>query len=486
MFKKSVAVFRRNKAYYLTAFAVCAAVFAYFYALNRLTGLHDDDYHFKFVFLDFNPTPFDRRVESLGDIFLSIKNYYFISGGRVTAHFLSYLMLFIGKPFFNVVNALMFVLLGLLILFNTRGKSERRSLPGVALLVVIYVLLWLLIPAMGETVFWVSGATNYLWMACLSLAFLLRYVNYYRGESRLRENAATTVAMFIFGVFAGITNENSGGAVLYVLFLYFLMYKQDKRHIPKWAYSGVAGLVSGIIFLLTAPGNMHRAANIEQGKLVNFFNSIYKLYYVFAVLREGPVYLVILVGIIISVIILKSRGAKEAKSVINISLAYLVGGLLSMFVLLLTPEYSDRPYFFGIVLLIVSFVFAADRFMMSEVRSETKGKPKPAAIVAGAASLIAVSFCVSSMHAAYKEYVIMDKFNKYEYACFESAKKRGETEVTIDRIMYYESDRNINYTVKNVTPDANAYINLWLARYYGFEKVLCWREIYSPAELGIE
>ncbi len=485
MIKKAWESFRENKSYYIGIFVVCAAVFAFFYTLNRLTGMHDDDYHFKFVFFDFNPTAYDRRVENLSDIFLSVKNYYILSGGRVVAHFLTYLMLFIGKPFFNVINSLVFVLLGLLVLFIIRGKLGRRNFSSAALLIIIYALFWFLFPAMGETVFWLSGATNYLWMACLCLSFMLPYVRYYRGESRLRDNAAAVVLMFVFGIFAGVTNENTGGAVLYILFIYFLMCRKDKLRIPKWAVSGIVGLVLGITFLVAAPGNAHRAANIEQGSAINFFNSIYKLYYVVSVLRDGTIYLVLAVLLLTVVIIFKSRASEAAKAVTNRSLAFLIGGLMSSFVLLLTPEYNDRAYLFGILLVIVSFLIAADQLVAASIGSSVRKKSLPPKIVLYISTAAVFVFCSLSMRSVFLEFVVMDKFNRYEYTCFEKAKTDGKTEVTIDRIMYRESDYNINDFVKNIGPSDDDYINLWLARYYGFDKVHCGKEINSLEELGL-
>ena len=219
--------------------------------------------------------------------------------------------------------------------------------------------------------------------------------------------------------------------------------------------------------------------------MINFFNSIYKLHYVLSVLRDGSVYLILVVLVLTVVLLLKSRGSKAARVVINRTLAFLIGGLLSVFVLAMTPEYNDRAYFFGIVLLIVSFIAIADPVVMSAIHSDVKKKALPLKIILSASAATLAVFCSLSMRAVFHEYVVMDKFNRYEYACFEKAKAAGKTEVTIDRIMYRKSDYNINDYVKNVGPADDAYINQWLARYYGFEKVHSGKEIYSLKALGL-
>lgn len=223
---------KSKRAYYIASTAVCLCVFAAIYALNRMTPLHDDDYHFCFVFYDLLPVEYDRRVAGIADILLSVRNYYLLSGGRAVSHFLVYLMLFIGKGLFNVVNSLMFVALGLLITFCVRPAQSRRRLSNALLLAAVYGALWLFLPMVGETVFWLSGAVNYLWMACIDLAFLLCYINYARSPSPHRRPVLRAALMLPFGVLAGATNENSGGAVLLILFVYFLICKKIRLKSP--------------------------------------------------------------------------------------------------------------------------------------------------------------------------------------------------------------------------------------------------------------
>lgn len=478
MAAKFIRSFKENKTYYILMFLICAAIFAVIYAINCLTGLHDDDYHFHFVFYDFNPTTYDKRVEGLADIFTSIKNYYFISGGRVVSHFLTYLMIFIGKPFFNVINSIIFIMQGLLLTFIVRGKAVRKSLATPALLILVYAMLWFSLPVPGETVFWISGSINYLWTACTCLAFLLRYINYYRGESLLKNNALCAVAMFIFGVFAGLTNENTGGTVLFILFVYFIMCIKGKLKIPAWAYTGVVGLIGGTAFLLTAPGNSNRAQNVEMGSLVS--GDIRKLLYILSYIMRNASLAILLTMVLLAIIIFIRKNDADRK-VLNLTFLYLAGGLLSIFVLILTPEFQNRPMFFGTVLVVLSFAKAADGVgdCLINIKKSSLGK-----LLSGAAAGFACIIFAISLGSVCKEYKVMDEFNRYEKSVYTEAQKNDEKEVTMDRFVYSQRTRyNINACIYNIGKDQDAYLNQWLAKYYGFEKVYTGDVIHSLDEL---
>ena len=448
-------------------FAVCAAVFAVLLVLNRLTGLHDDDYHFSFVFYDLKPVAGDRRVESIADIFLSVKNYYLLSGGRVVSHFLVYLMLFIGKQAFNIINSLVFVAFGLLLL---KTVCVKKSLAAPALLIIIYSALWLFLPMAGETLFWVSGSINYLWMACVDLAFMLCYINYAQGRSRLKNNAFCALLMFVFGTLAGATNENSGGAVLLILFAYFIMCKRDKIKIPAWAYSGVAGMVIGIIVLVAAPGNRNRAANVEDGRaLIGLSNVADKSAYILGFITEKIAYVILgIVVVMVLILIIKKNDAQKRR--LNLILIYLGAGIASMLVLALTPEYLDRPFFFGVTLTVLSF--ACSLTYLGEIISE-KAPANAAGAVKGAACLAALAAMAVSMRGVYSEFVIAEKFSSYQRSSFSAAAQRGESTAAIEQFNYECSTYCLSYRVKNISASPEDYINQWLARYYGFEKVYC-------------
>ena len=65
----------------------------------------------------------------------------------------------IPKGLFNIINSLIYVLIGLLINVLVSGKKAFLKPSHLSL---TFLLMWFFLPGMGSTVLWVSGATNYL------------------------------------------------------------------------------------------------------------------------------------------------------------------------------------------------------------------------------------------------------------------------------------------------------------------------------------
>ena len=133
--------------------AALALYFLFFLGLNVLTPLASDDYRYAFSFAT------GERITSFWQIFPSLYEHYFVMHGRTAVHFFTQLMMLLGKPVFNVLNAAVstLLLLGLYRLAVGRGEKNPTVLLGLS------ALLFLFMPAFGQTMLWLDGACNYLW-----------------------------------------------------------------------------------------------------------------------------------------------------------------------------------------------------------------------------------------------------------------------------------------------------------------------------------
>ena len=88
------------------------------------------------------------------------------------------------------------------------------------------------------------------------LSFMLPYRMYAaNGADSVKDSWKSAVLMGLFGLFAGCTNENTGGGVVLICTLFILFYKIKGFKIPKWSWIGVITAVCGVVLLLAAPGN---------------------------------------------------------------------------------------------------------------------------------------------------------------------------------------------------------------------------------------
>ena len=258
-------------------------IFSTFYILNSLIPrAFGDDYLYAFVWQGhsmFIPLTEDAvRISSLKDIFVSQWSHYFTWSGRAVSHTIIQLFLWLGKPVFNICNAAVSVLLIMEIYWCAhKGKISTQFNAG--MVCCIAFMLWAFTPGFSGVFLWISGACNYLWTAVFLLAFLLPYIRkYYAFEDKLTENVFFAFLMFLMGVIAGWSNENSICWVI-MLLLVFLFVNRRRKEMESWMFTGLAGLITGYALLMFAPGNIARLhveltnLNAEIGPFMSWFNT---------------------------------------------------------------------------------------------------------------------------------------------------------------------------------------------------------------------
>lgn len=239
---------------------VAAFIFTAFFLLNCKMGYINDDYTYSFIFdnwrIPINPV----RVSSLRDIFKSMYNHYMIWGGRIPVHVAVQLFLMINKIFFNVCNSLMVVLLGTLIYFHANYEKRRNLF----LFTAIYTLIWFFIPAANETMIFLTGSINYLWVSVYILLFLIPYRVSFSNERPFRHTTLLIALMIPAGFLAGWSNEPGGGAALLIAAVFLLFGYKKTQKAPVWGLCGLFSVTAGLMVLVLAPGYRQKADNLYQ------------------------------------------------------------------------------------------------------------------------------------------------------------------------------------------------------------------------------
>ena len=250
-------------------FTALAGIFLFLYFFNILHPMSfGDDYLYSFIWQGqpmYKPLPENAvRVSSWHDLFVSQWSHYLTWSGRAVAHVLIQFFLWIGKGAFNFFNALAGLLLIVEIYWCIhKGTVTFNFNPKV--LFWIFFVLWAFSPGFTPVFFWLTGACNYLWTSLLLLGFMIPYIQKYYGYKEVIKSSHTFgLLMFVLGVFAGWTNENSVCWII-VLLLFFVFVCRKNGNVETWMYVGIAGLIAGYTLLMLAPGNVARL-QAEQGK----------------------------------------------------------------------------------------------------------------------------------------------------------------------------------------------------------------------------
>ncbi len=202
------------------------------------------------------------EANSFFDLFVQEYNHYMEHIGRSIAHILLRIFLFIGnKLVFDVVAALVFVLISILIYINV----DHRKKYDIRLYLAISVLMWLFDPTISNSVFWETGACNYMFTGCIVMAFITCFR--LTVSNREVKGLSFSIGMFFFGLAAGWCNENTSGAViLFILIEIFVSWSKKKSFstVPLWMVSSLIGCIAGFMIMILSPGNFSRAAAAEE------------------------------------------------------------------------------------------------------------------------------------------------------------------------------------------------------------------------------
>ena len=417
---------------------------------NFKTPLVSDDYDYLYIF---NGTLEDstHRVESISDIFVSLKDHYKWFNGRLVDHFFVQLMMLCGKGVFNVINSVFYLLLGAVIYFLANGREK----PRLGLFVFIEFLLFFFPSVWGETFLWLAGSCNYLWSALIALSYLLVFRMRLDSDSPKR-GVAAAVPMFLFGFLAGWTNENLAPAVIASSVLFLILFKLCKIKLPVWGFTGLAGNILGFLPLINYSIVSLKNDNTSSlSFLSGFAGKLYPITVSF--LKESAVLsavCVILFFTACSFISFKSRKT-------GIIFIFTVFSFISLYICAAAKAYESRNFFFSQIALIVSAAVAASGidYSVPALRKAAVG-----------AFCIMFTAAVPGILNAYFEIKTFDALWNSRVQYIEQQKQIGNKELVFE--IFEPEDRHCAvYKLRDIVRQAEGWPNISMAKYYGVEKI---------------
>ena len=436
-------------------FLILLLTFGMMYVLNSNTHFTSDDFRYNFMYESFMPTDGVQRISSFSDIFKSMYNHYFMWGGRITAHTLVQFFLMFDKQFFNIINSIAFVGLALLIYFHS-NNSKKLNIP---LLLGIVLSLWFFIPQFGLTVLWVSGAGNYLWCTIIILLFLLPYRKYIENIYSFKDNTLNLVLMFIIGVFAGLTNENTGGAMILLTMLFIGYYKIKNIKIPNWAISGFVSSCIGFGLLFFAPGNNARKEHLVN-KTVDIVKNIGNVFGTSFTLMFG---ITILLLIVLAFLLITNNNIQLISKTITISFMYILSALAGIIVLIVSPQIPARTWFGPIIFIIIA---------IGNIYSNVYINSKSLNIILSTFLVLFTIKFINSYSIAYKD--IHKTYNSIntQISTINTEKENGNLDIEVKNIPSPQSEYNAFRGSRYISDDKESWLNKWMAKYYGVNSIV--------------
>ncbi len=331
-----------------------------FLIMNLLTPIFGDDYAYAFIWDGAQNGNFQNnigklyRVESFGDIITSQWSHYMTWGGRTVAHCLVQFFVWQGKILFDIMNALIYALLALLIYFFSTGRFSLQNLDGKIFLWIFFAM-WFCLPELFQTAFWLTGSCNYLWMSVLQLLFLVPFVKKFWSKSLVPSSQFLVPIMAIVGLLAGWSNE-SGGAITIMLTFFAMIYFWRQKKFERWMLAGFIGLLVGYALLMLAPGNVQR----YFVDLTEDAPPLYSAQMFLDNLDEGMFPLLFYDALLFLPIIGYFARGKKSVQATQFILMFTFAAMFLPVILMFAPESPVRAAFLSPVLLIIASVVAIE------------------------------------------------------------------------------------------------------------------------------
>lgn len=306
--------------------------------LNFLTPLIADDIEYMY------------KTHNFFTILQDEYHQYLTWTGRSVVHIIARIFLLMPKTVFNFVNPLIYLCLTYLIYqISIKDKTQFYILKYL----LINILIWLFIPAFGETLLWETGSANYLWGGTIILSFITIYHHYYQNSKELLNNSwLNLIVVTIIGILAGWCNENTSGGAIIIIVGYIILIYKNKQPLKLWMFSGLIGSFLGLFVMVSAPGNKIRSAYFARSSWSFPHKLIDGMAVITKTLTDNSWTLFILIAILLALGIFYQMDNQH----ILLFFLYTFAGLATIYVLVLSPSGLTwgRSFFGGSLFIIIA------------------------------------------------------------------------------------------------------------------------------------
>lgn len=417
-------------------------IFISMLALNFLTPLLADDYSYGLNLAN-------KKLTGIIDIYNYQIWHYFNWGGRTIAHTFAQTLLIFPKAIFNIVNSIIYTCLVYLIYLhgklNRREKNSRNSY----LILLIHLILWFIIPVFGQSFIWLIGSCNYLWTTMIVVYFLLLF------RKNEKENKwYKIIIMFLIGILAGWTNENTSAGLIVILFSTLIIDKitTKKWNLTKTKVAGIVGSLIGFVLMICAPGNYVRNAAFKD----DTFIIIKFIKRAIDITGNAEIYILPLIIAIIILISLKIYHKKKIEKEVT---PFILGGFAATYSMVASPQFPERSWTGVIVYLIIALVILVYDF--EKIHRIYKF------ILVDLCIILSIIFIGEYLNAARDINNLRNTWNEREKIIEKSNKNQ------IFKFYRYETTNNKNpsYGLSDIGNDYKVWPNSSIAKYYGIKGI---------------
>lgn len=421
------------------------------YIITCLTPKIADDFAWGYVSKTGEP------ITNINQIFVSMKNFYMTQNGRIFGEFYIQLFTLLGKPIFNICNAVVYTLVIYLIYKICNPNKDINNM----VYIFIHLILWFFVPHYGQVVFWFSGACNYLWLSLPILIMILCFRMHSLDINKLKDTIFNMILLFILGIVSGWSNENSSAGMIVIMFIYIIYFKKYKIQIHKWNISALIGAIIGFSFQILSPGNFSRLENTSSQIHTSIIFRFFMITYFGFMFITG---LLIILNIIFVISINKNKQYKN--KIISNNIIFLFGAFITTYSMMASPTMPERTWYMVVVYLTIAIGIC---FNSIDLKNET--------ILCKISILISIisilCFIVMALDTCICSYKLTKQTNEREKYII-SEKEKGNLDIVVEEIKFkypFLANHHALYGLSDITQDTQYFINQGVTKYYGINSI---------------
>ncbi len=429
----------KNKKALIVIFAF---IFILMFGCNMYTEKIADDFLYHFSYST------GERIDSVIDIFPSMKAHAETMNGRLVAHFFVQLFEMLPKWIFNIVNAGLFTGMIAFIYYIASDKKNNNTL-----LFSIFGALWVFTPAFGQVYLWLDGACNYMWPAFFGFIYLIPFIDDFVNNKPVK-NIWLKIAIVIYAFPMGAFSENGSIAFIFMsVLLQIASAIVHKRKITWWGVASVITASVGFYTMISAPGT-------AKNKLGNWSFAFFKDNFI-VILEKFRILEILLICfcVLLTIACLK----KVRKERIWLAIIIFLGSLASNFSLIAASYYVERSMVFCTILLV-----AANAVLFQDVfHTEHKTLVCTSAAILALYTLFFVCIGVNDIYNTGSQ---MKSNVEYILAC----KEEGILDIKVPMFNVHTKYSATDDLFYLSTDDPNAWTNKSMAEYFEINSIVAY------------
>lgn len=346
----------KNKKTNLICGILLAITAVIFYLANHFAEFEMDDLWYATNLVTGEP------LNSIKDVWQSQVWHFFNWGGRSMAHGQLQLLLMWGETAANIAN--MLALTTLICLILKHANVAKTTLPQLSLAIagflIIFNINWY------QTLFWESGACNYLFMTTWILLFMYPYMKSLDIADDDKQTGDTKaprlIALWILplGLIAGWSNENMGPTAFLATLAIIIITKKKTNKLIPWQIEGAIASLIGSALCILAPGNSVRvieAASTDTSKSI-LWRAFIRCYET----TNGLLYYLAIPLLVLGILTFVYVGILGKKIELT-QILFTCMAIVSWGAMILSPHYPDRASFGSMIFMLIPAIYLLSRIL---------------------------------------------------------------------------------------------------------------------------